>query len=106
MSGSRSQKIRGLILINGGLLILVAIWLIPTIGLFISSFRNRFDLQTSGWWSIFPHKEWQLVEEVDPREEGLDATQPMDIFGVTATFEELREGVETVSYTHLRAHET
>jgi len=95
MSGSRSQKIRGLILVNGGLLILVAIWLIPTIGLFVSSFRNRFDLQTTGWWSIFPHKEWQLVEEIDPREEGLDATQPMDIFGVTATFEELREGVAT-----------
>jgi alpha-glucoside transport system permease protein len=95
MSGSRSQKIRGLILVNGGLLLLVLVWLIPTIGLFVSSFRNRFDLQTSGWWSIFPHKEWQLVEEIDPREEGLDATQPMDIFGVTATFEELREGVST-----------
>ncbi len=95
MSSSRTQKIRGLVVINGALALLVLVWLIPTVGLFISSFRNRFDLQTSGWWSIFPHKEWQLVEEIDPIEMGLDATKPMDIFGVTATFEELREGVGT-----------
>ena len=95
MSGSRGQKIRGWIAVNGALALLVLLWLIPTIGLFVSSFRNRFDIQTSGWWTIFPHREWQVVEEIDPREQGLDATQPMDVFGITATFEEMREGIET-----------
>lgn len=95
MSGSRGQKLRGLIFVNGILLILVLMWLIPTFGLFISSFRDRFDLQTSGWWTVFPHREWQVVSEIDPREMGLDATGPMQVEGVEATFEELRAGVET-----------
>jgi len=32
-------------------LILVGIWLIPTIGLFINSFRPSADVQSSGWWT-------------------------------------------------------
>lgn len=91
MSGQRQRAI----LVNVSLALLVLVWLIPVVGLFISSFRDRFDLQTSGWWSIFPHREWVVVEEFDPREEGLDATAPMEILGVTATFEEMREGIET-----------
>jgi alpha-glucoside transport system permease protein len=35
-------------------LIIAVIWTIPTFGLFISSFRDRNDIQTTGWWtSIF-----------------------------------------------------
>ena len=86
---------RGPLFVNLGLGLLVLVWMIPTIGLFVSSFRTRFDIQTSGWWTIFPHKEWIVVETIDPKELGLDATQEMDVEGVTATFEVLREGVET-----------
>jgi alpha-glucoside transport system permease protein len=32
-------------------LIIAIIWTIPTFGLFISSFRDRNDIQTSGWWT-------------------------------------------------------
>lgn len=35
-------------------LIIAIVWTIPTFGLFISSFRDRNDIQTTGWWtSIF-----------------------------------------------------
>jgi len=95
MSG-KTKKRRAAILVNGSLALLVLIWLIPTVGLFISSFRDRFDIKTSGWWSILPHREWIVVETFDPRELGLDATAPMQIEGITATFEELRVGVETL----------
>jgi len=95
MSGSRRKISWSAILVNGGLGLLVLIWLIPILGLFISSFRDRFDLQTSGWWLILPHREWQVVRSIDPKALGLDATAPMEIEGTTATFEELREGVET-----------
>ncbi|GAA2238931.1 carbohydrate ABC transporter permease [Herbiconiux moechotypicola] len=34
-------------------LVIAVLWTIPTFGLFISSFRERTDIQTSGWWTIF-----------------------------------------------------
>jgi alpha-glucoside transport system permease protein len=95
MKSSSRQKLRGPILVNLVLVLLVLVWLIPVVGLFISSFRDRFDLQTSGWWTIFPHREWVVVKEIDPRAEGLDATGPMQVEGIEGTFEVLREGVET-----------
>ncbi|HAF61418.1 MAG TPA: carbohydrate ABC transporter permease [Anaerolineaceae bacterium] len=35
------------------LILLCAIWLIPTIGLLITSFRPVQDINTTGWWTIF-----------------------------------------------------
>jgi len=81
MKSSRTQRLRGPLLVNGILALLVLVWMIPTIGLFVSSFRERFDLQTSGWWTIFPHREWVNVATIDPREQGLDATGPMQVEG-------------------------
>ena len=69
---SERKNVSGPIFVNGALLLLVLLWLIPTIGLLISSFRTRFDIQTSGWWQVFPHREWQVVEVLDPKELGLD----------------------------------
>ncbi len=34
-------------------ILLMAIWLIPTIGLLVSSFRPSQDVQSSGWWTFF-----------------------------------------------------
>ncbi|MBT8424343.1 MAG: carbohydrate ABC transporter permease, partial [Silicimonas sp.] len=35
--------------------LLVALWLFPTFGLFVSSFRTADQISTSGWWkSMFP----------------------------------------------------
>lgn len=31
--------------------VLVILWLVPTIGLFVSSFRERDQISASGWWS-------------------------------------------------------
>src|SRR6056297_1941643 len=34
---------------------LVFLWLFPTVGLFVSSFRTADQISTSGWWaSLFP----------------------------------------------------
>ncbi len=93
MAGSRRQRLLSQILLNGTLLLLVLLWTIPTAGLFISSWRPRADIQSTGWWTIFPHRAWETVAVFDPKELGLDATGVMKVEGVEATFEELRAGV-------------
>ena len=87
------QSRTNVILVNTILVLIVVIWSIPTFGLLVSSFRNRFDIQTSGWWNIFPHREWEKVAEFDPKELNLDPDTVMSVEGVQGTFEQLREGV-------------
>ena len=90
---AKRQQLIGDILVNGTLLLLVLIWTIPTLGVLVSSFRTRFDVTTTGWWTIFPHREWQTTEVIEPSKD-LDRSGPMEIGGVTATFEEFREGID------------
>jgi len=93
-SGKKQKRISSLV-VNGILLFLVLIWTIPTIGIFVSSFRARDDIASSGWWNIFPHKEWQKVQEIDTSALGLDPNGIMVIEGASGTFDEFRNGVET-----------
>ncbi len=37
------------------ILLIVVLWLIPSVGLLISSFRPSGLVSTSGWWTVFPH---------------------------------------------------
>ncbi len=91
---AKRKKLVSDILVNGALLILVLMWTIPTIGLLVSSFRTRFDISTSGWWSVFPHREWVKVTERELGDD-LDRDGVMEIEGVTGTFKEFRDGIET-----------
>ncbi|NLX09643.1 MAG: carbohydrate ABC transporter permease [Chloroflexi bacterium] len=36
-----------------GLIGLAVLWILPTIGLLISSFRNQQDISSTGWWTVF-----------------------------------------------------
>ena len=35
--------------------IIALLWTIPTLGIFTTSFRNKADIVSSGWWNIFLH---------------------------------------------------
>ncbi len=39
--------------INLTVLFLIVIWTLPTVGLFITSFRSKDAILTSGWWTVF-----------------------------------------------------
>lgn len=95
MGSTKNQKLVSFILVNGALLLLVLIWTIPTFGLFVSSFRDRIDIQTQGWWTIFPHREWMTSDTLDPKELGLNPDEVMQVEGVQGTFEEMRNGIES-----------
>lgn len=95
MRSATRQKRLGSLFVNGSLFLLVLIWTVPTLGIFVSSFRARDDIATSGWWNILPHREWQPVRELDVTALGLDPEGIMEVEGVTGTFDEFRAGVET-----------
>ena len=35
-------------------LIIAIVWIIPTLGLFITSLRPELDINATGWWTVFP----------------------------------------------------
>lgn len=87
------SKFTSSLVVNGVLALICLLWTIPTIGLLISSFRDRIDINSSGWWTIFPHKEWVAVETITP-DPSVNRDVPMTFNGVTATFKEFTSGVE------------
>jgi alpha-glucoside transport system permease protein len=93
MESGKRQKLLGSLFVNLSLLLLVIVWTVPTMGIFVSSFRNRDEIATTGWWNVLPHREWQPVREIIPSDAGLDPNGVMEIEGVTGTFEEFRAGI-------------
>ena len=94
MVGVKRNQRRTSLLINGSLALICFLWTIPTFGLLISSFRTRFDIQTTGWWQILPHRAWSMTEEFKP-DAAVNREGVMEFAGAKGTFEELRAGVST-----------
>jgi alpha-glucoside transport system permease protein len=49
----RLMRLVGRAPVHVALVIIALVWLVPTIGLLITSFRPRGDIQSTGWWTIF-----------------------------------------------------
>ncbi len=93
-TGLKPRKILSSLVINGALILICLIWVIPTFGILITSFRDSQDIFSSGWWTVFPHRDYIAAGQihVDP---SVDLNGPITIQGVTEkyTFEQLRKGV-------------
>jgi len=90
MSQSR-RKFWSKFFVNATLLLICLVWTIPTLGLLISSVRTREDIATSGWWTIVPHREFKTTETVSISKDQ-DLAQPFQVFGVSVTDQQLRDG--------------
>ena len=88
--GYKSKQALSSVLVNAVLILICLVWLIPTVGVFITSFRHSEKIFGSGWWTVFPHKEWQQVDEYK-LDESVDANEPIEVEGITSNFTELRE---------------
>jgi alpha-glucoside transport system permease protein len=95
------EKRRALILVNFILFLIVALWTVPTLGLLLSSFRERNDILRTGWWTVLPHQAWVPTGETRPLPEGQTRDQPITIDGVTASYEEWQAGVDLGNGTRL-----
>ena len=68
------------------LVILAAFWLLPTVGLFITSLRAKGEAQTSGWWDVFLNpfsQDWNLSSYTTVLTENKLATSFISSLAVT-----------------------
>ncbi len=76
---------------NITVVVLVLLWLIPTIGLLVSSFRDRDQISASGWWlSPFP-----VEQNFSTRASGDNAVQQGDLFVIEGNVYDDEEMAET-----------
>lgn len=88
----KSRRAGSKTVVNTVLAIICLIWLVPTIGLFVSSFRPATEILKTGWWTVLPHKENVTKDQIQLSKE-TDLRQPIEIDGKTYTDAELRKGV-------------
>jgi alpha-glucoside transport system permease protein len=48
--------------VNLAVIVLCLLWIIPTLGIFVSSFRSREAVRTTGWWTILNPFRAEVVE--------------------------------------------
>jgi alpha-glucoside transport system permease protein len=50
----KTRRIIAKIPLHAAILAFAAVWIIPTLGLLITSFRDPANIASSGWWTVFP----------------------------------------------------
>ena len=74
--------------LNVSVLLLVLLWIFPTVGLFVSSFRTGDQITASGWWSsLFPAEQTLQIRAADPDDNRIEVSP-----GVFAVEGQLFEG--------------
>ncbi len=59
--------------LNISVVLLVLLWLFPTLGLFVSSFRTGDQITASGWWSsLFASEQTLQIRAADPDDNRVD----------------------------------
>lgn len=90
----KQQKLISSLLVNAVLILISLVWIVPTLGVFVTSFRDSQDIFRTGWWTVFPHKGYTNSGQIIVPQ-NVDVNGPMQLEGVPGayTFEQLRAGV-------------
>ncbi|PQP91128.1 carbohydrate ABC transporter permease [Paenibacillus sp. AR247] len=91
MAGKKKRRSKKWI-VNIVLGIICFVWLLPTLGLLISSFRPAADILETGWWKVFPHQEWKTKDTIQLSKD-VDLSGPIEVNGQTYTDDQLKSGV-------------
>ena len=68
------------LIVNAAVILIVALWLTPTLGIFVSALRDKNQLAVSGWWTAFSSSERNEAARLDGKDK---ATQDGAIFVIT-----------------------
>ena len=100
MDNIAGQNSRNKVLVNITVLILVLLWLLPTIGLFVSSFRDRDQISNSGWWQAPFAVDLNFRTRIPAdggREEGGMVIYEGNVFADPANADRFPDGTGTIS---------
>lgn len=92
---ARRSKMLGSLFVNVALALICLLWTIPTIGLLVSSFRARDDINSSGWWTVLPHPEMVTSQTIKLDREKTPLDQPIvlaELGGATVSDAQLQSG--------------
>jgi alpha-glucoside transport system permease protein len=110
MAEIAGQKARLSWAINLSVLLLVALWTIPTFGLLVSSFRDANQIATSGWWqALFPSEQNLIFRSKTSEAQTQDANGyhiTGNVFGEQNSGKLLAFGVSSLDPTAHRPGET
>lgn len=76
--------------------VLVALWLFPTVGLLVSSFRTADQITNSGWWASLTSSEQVLQLRTGGREQAVEENGLFVVTGNLLTDSEDAEGVTKI----------
>lgn len=113
---AKTQKRSQSFIVNLVLIVICVVWVVPIVGILITSFRPSEDIFRTGWWTVFPHRTEMEVGRIKINPDiDLDGEIPIEpttstiegrtpdgevveydgdpVAGITATFEEFSEGI-------------
>ncbi len=87
--------------VHGSVIFLVVLWLVPTLGLLISSFRTADQISSSGWWrAMFPSEQNLTIRAAAPETQ----VQQVDLYVIEGNlFDEAQQA--TISKWGISARE-